>query len=441
MYKMFKKLFAIICANLFIFMSLSVYAAPFDEKGDISLENQGKDNLKFDKLVVPTIDEGTYNFTLDPQGLLNTYNPEEYDTPQTMYFKTKNSPASIEIVDSSVYEADFYYKTKVNDDTHLNSTEAGKGLKNAVQVADSAIVDVEEGFYLWVPDASSEEKIAEGAGRFESITKDNINHYYDIIYTSDGMSIDSISAVSSKTLTTVTDGHIYRDGYLKIDTDYISDHITLNEDDTAVVEYKNIYKKKKDAADNDSAYSEVKEEDVTLIPPTNHFTNKSNKATIVNKSSVDKTVRVKVNVLNGDGLHFADSSNFTDHSKPSIYLAIADDTPAANEKPVLKQTDKNTGIETFTAILEFDIEKPDFTSSAITYMMDKEDSSNEHRFLSYLKKDIQYNKAGFFLTGATDGAEEAKEAWDMYAHKLRISKNPAKPSIEVIYEVVDKTTP
>ena len=178
-----------------------------------------------------------------------------------------------------------------------------------------------------------------------------------------------------------------------------------------------------------------------MIPPTNHFTNKSNKATIVNKSSVDKTVRVKVNVLNGDGLHFADSSNFTDHSKPSIYLAIADDTPAANEKPVLKQTDKNTGIETFTAILEFDIEKPDFTSSAITYMMDKEDSSNEHRFLSYLKKDIQYNKAGFFLTGATDSAEEAKEAWDMYAHKLRISKNPAKLSIEVIYEVVDKTTP
>ena len=182
-------------------------------------------------MVVPTIDEGTYNFTLDPQGLLNTYNPEEYDTPQTMYFKTKNSPASIEIVDSSVYEADFYYKTKVNDDAHLNSTEAGKGLKNAVQVADSAIVDVEEGFYLWVPDASSEEKIAEGAGRFESITKDNINHYYDIIYTSDGTSIDSISAVSSKTLTTVTDGHIYRDGYLKIDTDHIADHITLNEDE------------------------------------------------------------------------------------------------------------------------------------------------------------------------------------------------------------------
>ena len=228
-----------------------------------------------------------------------------------------------------------------SDDAHLNSTEAGKGLKNAVQVADSAIVDVEEGFYLWVPDASSEEKIAEGAGRFESITKDNINHYYDIIYTSDGMSIDSISAVSSKTLTTVTDGHIYRDGYLKIDTDHIADHITLNEDDTAVVEYKNIYKKKKDAADNDSAYSEVKEEDVTLIPPANHFTNKSNKATIVNKSSVDKTVRVKVNVLNGDGLHFADSSNFTDHSKPSIYLAIADDTPAANEKPVLKQDRKS----------------------------------------------------------------------------------------------------
>lgn len=57
MYKMFKKIFAIICANLFIFMSLSVYAAPFDKKGDISLENQGKDNLKFDKLVVPTIDE------------------------------------------------------------------------------------------------------------------------------------------------------------------------------------------------------------------------------------------------------------------------------------------------------------------------------------------------------------------------------------------------
>ncbi len=441
MYRIFKKLSALICANVFIFMSFSVYAAPFEAEGDISIENQGNDNLKFDKLVVPTVDEGTYNFTLDPQGLLNTYNPEEYDTPQTMYFKTKNSPASIEIVDSSAYEADFYYKTKVNDDAHLNSLEAGKGLKNAVKVVDCAIVDVEEGFYLWVPDASSEEKIAEGAGRFQSITKDNINNYYDIVYTSDGAAIDSISAVSSKTLATVTDGHIYKEDYLKIDTDHIADHIILNEDDSAIVEFKNIYKKKKDVVGNDNPYSEVKEDDITLIPPTNHFTNKSNKATIINKSSVDKTVRVKVNIINGDGLHFADSSNFSDHSKPSVYLAIADDTPAANEKPVLKQTDKNTGIETFTATLEFDIEKPDFASSAITYMMDKEDSSNEHRFLSYLKKDIQYNKAGFFLTGATDGAEEAQEAWDMYAHKLRISKNPAKPSIEVIYEVVDKTTP
>ena len=67
MYKIFKKLSALICANVFIFMSFSVYAAPFEVEGDISIENQGSDNLKFDKLVVPTVDEGTYNFTLDPQ--------------------------------------------------------------------------------------------------------------------------------------------------------------------------------------------------------------------------------------------------------------------------------------------------------------------------------------------------------------------------------------
>ena len=38
MYRIFKKLSALICANVFIFMSFSVYAAPFEAEGDISIE-------------------------------------------------------------------------------------------------------------------------------------------------------------------------------------------------------------------------------------------------------------------------------------------------------------------------------------------------------------------------------------------------------------------
>ena len=58
-----------------------------------------------------------------------------------------------------------------------------------------------------------------------------------------------------------------------------------------------------------------------------------------------------------------------------------------------------------------------------------------HQYAPY---DIASSSVSFYLEGASNGTEGAKEAWDAYAEYLRTDENATKPGVKVIYKIEDK---
>ena len=93
--KKFSKLISLLCVGAMLFSSMTVFAE--EATGDGALENATTTDVSFDTFVVPTMPAGTYDFTLDPQKLLNEYDPAQYPTAGTFYFKSVTTPAPITI--------------------------------------------------------------------------------------------------------------------------------------------------------------------------------------------------------------------------------------------------------------------------------------------------------------------------------------------------------
>lgn len=410
--KKFSKLISLLCVGAMLFSSMTVFADEATVTGDGALENATTTNVSFDTFVVPTMPAGTYDFTLDPQKLLNEYDPAHYPTAGTFYFKSVTTPATIANKDNEAQTTDgkLYVKELAGQSADLSALQA------AITVANSAITDVAAGFSLWVPDADA---LATGGGEFLAIDETNIANYFDIVLEATAVtSIDWKDVLKADA--SVCDGKLYADVYTEITpaTFDVTGHVKT---DVSPVEFKDIYIKL-----TDGTYELATTSTVEYTEPESTYNAKSDVLTIESKSTKAKTVTATVTVENGDGLTFTNDDTFAADTAASVCLAVV---PGTGDTVYV-------GGDAQTATLTFDIEPATFTP--ITYRGEVDDKTGGHLYHQYAPYDITSSSVSFYLEGASNGTEGAKEAWDAYAEYLRTEEGATKPGVKVIYKIEDK---
>lgn len=381
--------------------------------------------------------EGTYDFVLDPAGLLATYGGGSYTAGKTVYFNAEDEAAKLE-VDASVTGTDGkFYRDGITEDT------AYATIKAAIEVdtTDKKTITGLGGagntkkFYAWVPDAAS----TQSEGTYKEITLDNLATYCDVTIDASG-AVTGVAMKTGKTESTVNDGKLYVDGKVALDftaDDKMTDYVTIADGAVTALTSNKMYTK----ATAGGTFTEVTAtSSVKYTPATRTYTDTSDKATIVNKSSSDKKVKVKVSVTNGDGLDFVAADTFTDKTKAGVSLAISDGT---NKEYVTKKENATTKEVTYSAIAEIDVAGVNVGASStdiIKYMGDTEDATGGHQFKAYLKPTMTYQKANFTLIGVANSASDGTAAWDAYAESLRTSVTNMRPGITVVYDIQDDVT-
>ena len=176
--------------------------------------------------------DGTYDFTLDPQKLLQQYGGAAYASGDTVIFNNQKDAAKLELaatVTDSATDKKIYYETKVkeSDTTNLKAAITADG-------ADS-ISAVTAGFFVWTPDTSSAEKIAQGAGKWVELTKDNIKTYVDITISEPTPGTFAVGTVTMHsqggTQDDACDGQVYKNGWADLGTNDVNDYVTVGTDD------------------------------------------------------------------------------------------------------------------------------------------------------------------------------------------------------------------
>lgn len=118
-----KRLSALVCAGALVMSTVPAYAA-VTSTGDGAVENMGQQGIEFDRIVLPTMPEGTYDFVLDPAGLLSNYGGSDYTAGKTVYFNAESSAAKLE-VDASVTGTDGkFYRDGITEDTAYATIKA-----------------------------------------------------------------------------------------------------------------------------------------------------------------------------------------------------------------------------------------------------------------------------------------------------------------------------
>ncbi len=425
-----KRLSALVCAGALVMSTVPAYAA-VTSSGNGAVENLGEQGVSFDSIVLPTMPEGTYDFTLDPQKLLKKYGGTAYATGDTVIFNNQKKAASLALADTvtdSATDKKIYYEDKVKeaDTTNLKAAITADGL--------NSISAVTAGFFVWTPDTSSAEKIAQGAGKWVELTKDNIKTYVDVQITEPTTGVFAVGTVAMHgeggTQSDACDGEVYKSGWVDLGTKDVHDYVTVGTDGAITIKegVKLAYKK------TDGTAVALDATKLAYTAAERQNTKTSDKATIVNKSSSDKVVKVKVSVTNGDGLEFTNGTTLAT-DKASLYLAITDgSTPTY----VQKKENAETKAVSYTATASFSLAKP--STTAVTYMAGIDDKTGGHIYNSYLAADMSYNSVDFYLEGVANDDAAGEDAWDAYAKSLRSATTTVKPGITVVYDIQDDVT-
>lgn len=423
-----KRLSALVCAGALVMSTVPAYAA-MTSNGNGGVENLGEQGISFDKIVLPTMTEGSYDFILDPQGLLNEYGGSAYGADKTAYFYGQRTAAKLELVATGT----LYCEKEAADTGAL----AGAIKTGTTLDADGKVATFPTGYFVWVPD---ETKIAEGDGKYLALDKDNVEKYLKFTpNATTNTAVDAVAMVGGGEADNVCDGKVY--SMSKVDvttvTDFnIADYVVIEDGElkSLKTDGKKLYKGAAGATEITDV-ADLKYTDATFS-----YDDSSSEAKIINKSSSAKKVSVKVSVTNGSGLEFSNSSTFTDTTKAGVYFAITGSDGAGTA--VTKAVEKKTvdGVDTYVAKADFTVAAPTIDNTTTkTYMNGDDDKTNGHKYATYLLPGIEasYKSATFKLTAAANGDDAGKAAWDAYAQSLRTSSTNMRPGVTVVYDIQD----
>ena len=437
-----KKIIALSCAATMLFSSTALAAGVDDTVeggGNSVVENDNSTTPHIDKLVLPTVGENTYDFTIDPEGLLSKFDPITYATGQSVYFNATKTAAKLEFTTAS--DADtygLYVQTKVVDTSLAKLTELLDGKTQAEINAPLAGLDQ---FFVWVPDTANA-----GEGMYEALTPVNLPKVIDIAWSEDSTPVVSgielnIEAGSQSNLAGdyIWDGEVYTVGYESISAEKAAaEYYVPATTEPAAAESlaPGLYTAPKTEVDA-GTYTNVHTaalgsatENLKYVAAVMQQTGTTDAATIVNKSTFDIGVIAEVTVTNGTGLTFLNSSTIAGEDvTASIYMALTDGTKEA-------AVDNTTGKATAYYVVK------GTGDTAHTYQVEAttgtETGTGSHVYKQYLEATQTYSDVSFQITAKANTNEGAMDAWEDYVETLTATENAqTKPSIDVVFKFVE----
>ena len=485
-----KRLMAVLLAAALATTSMTALADGTQKStGTSTVEN---DNSELPKpgvidVLLPTINSGTYDFTIDQGQLLEEYDDENsYDSNSYVYFNTVSTPAAIVPANNHYYVTDY---------TEVDATHQGASFKNAIIHASTGMTDLmkEEdlaknlataeasiqysagGYYVWAPKAD----VDTGEGEFVKITSENVKKLFDVVYNAEGY-IDTTKTVlktkNNKTEETngnsnngfLFDGKIYQCDFVEqTDGNKLAEYITYDAD-----------KKGKDAfvAIKDGLYvtvGAVKSATATpvalklasaeslFVTGTSLSTYKkaetkkidqSESAKIENKTAYPLAITAKVELVSCDGLNVTSSALATSSATPATirvgigtvsgtslenveYLS-GTSTASGQVSYVLKSKyDTNSdGVVEITSKSGLELNK--YQSSA------KVATTGSHKYFNYVTANVGEHttatcpSVSFAIKAEINHGEGSEEGWKKYVDSLVADgATKVKPTVNVIYHI------
>ncbi len=377
---------------------------------------------KIQRVVLPTIQDDSYDFTIDVDGLLSQYD-SNYTKGDNVYFSSIKNPAQLNI-DSSSSNA----TTSLVVKSKLPNT--GLFEYTILHTTVSELETILKQYYVWQtnPDSISD-------GKWTQLTIDNYTTFFELSADEEGniIKITYDTEPLADTIENIWDGKIYTITYTEISGEEAAIRFYEEENPTILINETNatLYVKLVDKEGN-IAYSEA-----TLTPNTSGsiyyqpatyiHANSSIPAVITNKSTFDISVTAEVHIIDGDELTFCDTVDFnhTSTHEPNIYMALTDGT---HEAPV------NDNTATASYILKGS------QANAIQYLNLSLGSDGQFTgmYHSYLAPLTTYDSVSFELVATLDDRKATEHAWDSYISNLA-NGIYEKPSIEVIYKFTEVT--
>lgn len=439
----FKKVLALSCAATMVFSSTAFADGTVSQEisggGSSVVENDNSTAPRIDKLVLPTMGDNTYDFTIDPDELLAKYDPVGYASGQSVYFNATMTPATLGFAlsaDTSTYG--LYVQKKVVD-TGLTKLSAAlvAGPTTKVALLDGTADTILANYFVWVPDTDNE-----GNGKFIPLTSDNVEKVLDITYSGSVGAEEFASAtlnVSGKDNLAgdfIWDGKVYTVGYENIEPQAAVEYYQPAVADPSTPEgvkaglFVGTIAKVSTGDYSDIAPATLGSATKTLkyTEPVMQQTGITDKATIVNKSTFDIGVIAEVTVNDATGLTFLASDTIaSEDATASVYMALTDgtnDAVVANGKATAYYVVKGTG------------------DDALTYQVQAttgtEAGTGSHLYKQYLTATQTYDDVEFQIEAKANTNGVAKEAWETYVETLTKAEGAqTKPSIDVVFKFVE----
>lgn len=465
--KKFKKLIALTCVAAMLVPSVAFAAEPettpgagTTSTGDSVIENNNATDIKYTAVVLPTINPGTYNFTIDREGLLDTFDStNEYNTGDSVFFKAEKTPASVTVVEASPGDGEnklveIGKAVDIDGEAEVIATEiSASKLYEALNgnTLTAAENDVKGKYFVWSPAKDAQSKYnnqgtwveivfvaytpAGGAEELEA----NYDDYLKLTFTTPGDSSTAVSAIELQadplSGETLWDGNIYTIGYNEI-TDgakavekynIVATGTTINSMSDG------LYVENTSEDGNTITYTAITTANasttLTYTEATEWYNSKSDKAAVTNKSTNPIAVSVDVTVT-APGLTFNQTGTYTSDTAASVYFTLNADT----NKAVVDTKGKATAYYVLDG-------------AAVTPILfqgtDTNAATNSKNYYNYAAPELvgtpdQYDSQDFFIEATANTTEGSKEAWDAYIADVKDAEKTeiVRPTITVVYNWV-----
>ncbi len=351
-------------------------------------------------VVLPTLTDDTFDFTIDPEDRLNEYRPEIYtNTGAGIYFETVATKGAIQLKTNTGAALKIYGKTG----------SAISNLQSAATISTSGAVtalSTSSAFYVWAPKTVGSEE-----GDYVRLTKDNIKNYFVI-------SGSSITDFKERIGDAATDQTVYTDDEITSPTDNPEDYVIIDKTG-AITGFQPGIKISTGAAVDAKEANELQ-----IGKSEKEWTNHSDKLRIINKSANDITVKanVTVDVASGSGLTYLDYSDVASSTAAAISFQIKDVT---NNTEAAITTSGSSISGEYTSDLAA------ATGASIHYITGEvNDKTGGDVFKQYTGPAPTYEEIELQIEATVSTSAGAKEAWKEYADNLTAE---TRPEIKVVY--------
>lgn len=381
----------------------------------------------YDSVTVPTLTGSAYDFTIDPTGLLHTFDADNY-VAGSVYFDSVSTHASLVPKTGATLYTESKAEVAAVSDKWADIVKTASTDDETGAITVSAL---NEGFFVWAPKATASSYVTNGKdGEYVELDATNYSKWFKVVDES-GYKLELRNDYRAGA--DICDGKIYATTYTAIPASGIVEAVgsAVSVDDYATISggkvtaYTNVYERSGASEPYTYTLLDKDSENMVYTAEKSTFNGSTNSVDVTNKSTNDKVVKAEIVMSNVSGLTFKETDAYeTDEADTSVYFAATDGTtPVA----FVASEDGETATATFSVALPKKTGGDD-----ITYQTEAFNAAGGHVYARYEGPNASYTTKAFYITASANTDPEAVEAWNTWAKGITAS---TRPSVNIIYSV------